>query len=66
VVFGVYSRAIVAWTATPAKHTMLVPDALEMALRRCERLGHPIETRADPPQRRQQPVRAHMNVAVPT
>ncbi|MGP4096526.1 DDE-type integrase/transposase/recombinase [Nonomuraea sp. KM90] len=41
-VADIYSRAIVGWAASPAKHTTLVLDALDMALWRRERTGHPV------------------------
>ncbi|QFY05351.1 IS3 family transposase [Nonomuraea phyllanthi] len=40
-VVDVYSRAIVGWAASLTKHTTLVLDALDMALWRRERTGHP-------------------------
>ncbi|MEV0597668.1 IS3 family transposase [Nonomuraea cavernae] len=40
-VVDIYSRAIVGWAASLTKHTTLVLDALDMALWRRERTGHP-------------------------
>lgn len=42
-VADVYSRAIVGWAASLTKHTTLVLDALDMALWRRDRAGHPVE-----------------------
>uniref|UniRef100_UPI003F498912 DDE-type integrase/transposase/recombinase n=1 Tax=Nonomuraea bangladeshensis TaxID=404385 RepID=UPI003F498912 len=40
-VVDVYSRAIVGWAASLTKHTTLVLDALDRAVWRRERTGHP-------------------------
>jgi len=40
-VADIYSRAIVGWAAATSKHTKLVLDALQMALWRRDRDGHP-------------------------
>lgn len=40
-VVDVYSRAIVGWAAATHKRTKLVLDALQMALWRRDRDGHP-------------------------
>jgi putative transposase len=40
-VVDVYSRSIVGWAASLTKHTTLVLDALDLALWRRERTGHP-------------------------
>ncbi|MER6583649.1 IS3 family transposase, partial [Nonomuraea sp. NPDC001023] len=42
-VVDIYSRAIVGWAASLTKHTTLVLDALDMALWRRKRAGHPVE-----------------------
>lgn len=44
-VVDVYSRAIVGWAASLTKHTTLVLDALDMALWRRARTGHPVGPR---------------------
>ncbi|SPL88386.1 Mobile element protein [[Actinomadura] parvosata subsp. kistnae] len=41
-VVDIYSRAIVGWAASLTKHTTLVLDALDMALWRRKRAGHPV------------------------
>ncbi|PZG28665.1 IS3 family transposase [Spongiactinospora gelatinilytica] len=41
-VVNIYSRAIVGWAASLTKQTGLVLDALDMALWRRERTGHPV------------------------
>jgi putative transposase len=42
-VVDIYSRAIVGWTAATRKRASLVLDALQMALWRRDRSGHPAE-----------------------
>jgi putative transposase len=48
-VVDIFSRAIVGWAASTTKRTRLVLDALDMALCRRDRAGHPAGCRTRPP-----------------